>query len=691
MYQSRIHFRNEAVQISFDSLTGEILELLSLKNGDNLIKSTPWQLPSLFAVKADGVLFSTPLPGDVRRDASVAPAISIEKNTATLRYPRLKKGERMLEVEVTCRVTLDGERILWSAEVNNRGGAEVEEFRYPVLSAMWLGDDFADDVLVYPFNAGVKVQNPSVTLAQKAKKVFWRWQDYCYTYNIGSLNDQKNEEGLYGYSFPFSGPLSMAWCDLYDPAGGLYLGMHRENGVCYLHAETMGADAPGMILSVARRIESRENFAMEGLVTAFHDGDWHDGADIYRAAWEREKRPAPAWWNRSVALAAHYDFRYQCGGVVHTYGDMGMLARQADEIGCDHILCSGWHVGGFDNGFPEYVADDELGGEQGLREGIEAIHRAGKKVSFYINTRIANLRFENEREFIEKNASVRWDGSMEKEYYGDESLCFAGMCAASRGWQDRLIAAADYVRKLGADGVYFDQLAMAAPRMCHAEDHGHDRMDAWCAGYRRVLETVRGRKALSGEDFSVITEGVSNLYGDVSCGGLVSTFSYQFSGAFPELYRYAFPEHGMVDMVYPNKNLAMRPVHVGKAYRTLLDRAYVCGMYLWVYNLEEDNTFRRDEEARQRLLSAVAARRAWLERGGHYRFADDKGLHAHDAMAKRYDGEGRTGLVAFAHDGEGRVEMDFEAVCSFPAAVKDGHTYVTLPAENYGTFTYERK
>ncbi len=46
---------------------------------------------------------------------------------------------------------------------------------------------------------------------------------------------------------------------------------------------------------------------------------------------------------------------------------------------------SGWHLGGHDNGYPHYVVDPRLGTWQELEDGIQACHKMGMKVYFFVN------------------------------------------------------------------------------------------------------------------------------------------------------------------------------------------------------------------------------------------------------------------------------------------------------------------
>ena len=67
---------------------------------------------------------------------------------------------------------------------------------------------------------------------------------------------------------------------------------------------------------------------------------WHRGAEIYRAFRQNNvpaKKPKrPHWFEKSPGLVAHYDFKYQNGGVVHRYKD---IPRLLDEAGDGQTIC----------------------------------------------------------------------------------------------------------------------------------------------------------------------------------------------------------------------------------------------------------------------------------------------------------------------------------------------------------------
>ena len=709
MFNSRQRFGNDFVYIAIDTTSGEILELVNRKNGDNLIKSMPFNLPNMFSITLGAVRLSVPTLNMVRDEPDLKAHIKENKSDKgteiSIVYNKLSDGKTTYDIKVELMIFIpsDSGRIMLSSAVKNNGGYEVDKFAFPIISSIYLGESYKDDTLVYPFNSGMKFHNPVEYISKKIKRIFWRWQEYRYNYPIDGCCGYMNADEVYSYSSPYAGPLSMAWLDLYDDNGGLYFGMHERNGICRLRADTLGPDCPGMIFSFEKSVESKEDFELKGAVIAVHTGDWHDGADIYRDAHPTVIRSEPSWWDNSVSLAAHYDFKYQNGGIVHRFSDIPSLVEQAKSLNTDHLLFSGWHVDGFDNGFPEYFVDSELGTEQELAAGLRYAADNGVKVCFYINTRIANKKFTHLTDFIDNNCIIKRDGTPDIEGYGDKTLTFAAMCANSEGWRNRLLQAIQYVVDLGATGVYLDQLIMAAPRTCHNPHHNHP-IDGWCDGYLSMLEEANKIKTINGEPISIITEGCGDMYSSVINGSLISTFFHLSIGAFPELYRYTFPEHRLVDMVYPKQNLAMRPVHVAQRSSDLINKAFVTDMYFWIYDLEEDNSFFGDPEQLSYLRKVLELKREWKQKYKGFTFRDEKGISekSPELMAKTFYKDDLC-LIAYACDGKTLCELktDFsadivefhcvEGADSVSEAIDPDRSYIRIAYSRCGTILLKKK
>lgn len=676
---ARKHFSNGILSMAFDAMSGELIELTDEKSGDNLIKNhlpeahTPFTLeltqrdgrvrelaPARFAQSsADPGLraaFQETLCEDGRRQMEV-------------RYGRLVSEGDVLDVAVTYRVILEPGSCVsrWHIRVEN-GTPDwtVTKVVFPRIHGIIIGDTWTDDTLVYPYIAGLRIPNPVEDLAKKPVYLNWKWQEYNYIYTIDGCGTAY-PDGSFRREQAYTGPLSMMWLDYFEDDLGLYLaGLDPDFKVAALRAETFGPDRPGMGFAIIKYpdIAPGQSWDSPPCELAVHPGDWHWGADRYRQ-WRRsqgeERFERPGWFDKSAGLVAHYDFKYQNGGVVHRFCDIPGIYREALEMGLNHLLISGWHQDGFDNGFPKYRPDPELGSREEFIENVQEVRRQGGHVAFYINSQLCNTRYDDLRSMITDCAVRDRKGKPRIDHYGNHELEFAVMCSGSDKWREFFTGViGELTGEVGADSMYLDQLVMASANLCYHPDHAHSH-DGWNDGYRKLLSGVRNSYGPDNQP-AILYEGVSDVHGWGVSGQLVSTFFYYFQGAYPELYKYTFPDEVMVDMLYPMRGQAMRPVYIVRHFRELINRAFLVGSYFWIYDLEEDNTFARDPENREYLRQVIALRKFWLERWGHGTFRDTVGIvnSSHGVTVRRYDVAGGV-LLAISNlsgiSGE-KVELD---------------------------------
>lgn len=657
MYSSRIHIGNGQVAVAVDSLTGELLEFVDEQSGENLIKNAfhnlkqPFRLLGTYNGRPIRLFAGT--PRQMENDPDLKPAILRDAEAEqgpgiSVSYRKLTDGQRTFDLSVvyTVRLPVGQSGTEWRMEMTCReAGLAILDLRFPCLNGIYFGEHWEDDTLVFPYLAGIRIPDPVGVFAQASHQVEWIWQDYRSVYSLNKLASGPDADGLYGLECDYAGNLSMTWLDYHGHGAGLYFACHDPvPRVISLRADTYGPARPGMNFCCIHHPPPGvgDTWASPLLVATLHEGDWHRGADLYRAFRLRQGYPAarrPPWLDRSPGLVAHYDFKYQNGGIVHRFRDIPRLLAEARDLGLNHLLFAGWHRGGFDCGFPLYEPDEDLGSPHELETGVRSILDSGGHVTFYLNARLANLETDAADGFIPDNAVILQDGTLQIESYGRQDIRFAAMCNQSPGWPARLKEAVRHILdKLGGDGVYLDQVSMAPTCTCCASSHGHGH-DEWNQGYRSLLsDMIRQREAAHPDDpVPIFIEGVSDAYGNLCSGQLVSTFFYEFC-AFPELFKYTFPEQLLVDMAYPRIRMAMRPVHVGQASTRMINRSFVNGTYFWIYDLEEDNTFTRDPVQHRYLKAILALRAFWLDRFGHGIFRDTDGLREiRLAMVRRFD------------------------------------------------------
>lgn len=680
MYQSRLHATNGIISVAVDALNGEILEFTRESTWDNVVKNHVRPAYSLFEghiwTDQGRVMFRVPRYQDILTDEALKPVVRVEQNTdraaVILEYPYLMADSGKLDVSAQIAIELPAgqTRSMWRMKLNNRTDDEIDEVAFPNLNGMWLGDTWEDDILVLPRFAGWKVHNPVRKLAAKPKTINWKWQEYLYGFELGEMTGAKDGRGAYTVNLAYTGAASMLWMDLYDENEGTGIYMTCRNNDLIMkgiRAYSFGESYPGIGMSIVHKPCVRKGlWESEECVVAIHDGDWHWAADDYRSWRESIPRPVvghhrPEWFEKSAGLVAHYDFQYQLGGIVHRFADIPELYRQAKEMGMNHLLLSGWNEDGFDYGFPHYTPNHLLGTEEELKEALAQVKAEGGHVAFYINTRLCNTAFADEAALLEKSVVRNRDGTPYIEHYG-AGIPFGSLCINDTPWQDRLVETVNYLtHELGADSMYLDQLAMAGSLRCYNPEHSHGNdPTAWNQGYEKLLERLRS--SYDPEGMALIYEGCNDIYGPGASGQLITTLGGPLLGRFPELYKYTFPEQILVDMMNPRRNTGMRPEHVARRSTEFLHHAFVIGAYLWCYDLEWDNTWRRDPEQHLRLRKIVELRKAWLEHFGHGRFTDTVGILSapENAMVKRFEVEDGVLLACACQQGlSGEVVLPY--------------------------------
>ncbi len=650
MYKSREHFDYENCHISIDSKTGEILELYTNRNYDNIIKAHLRNTHQPFVIKVeDGKETLSYFPLHTHKcadDKSTYVNISsVEKDgglLVTVKYSTLTDGENLFKTDLYYTAFLSGSKITFNINVPNQfERGRITEVQFPVISGVFLGERYDDDILVYPSWAGVKIKSPIDFFTKGMDVIEWRWQDYLYgcyqldsTYNSGRLASQ----GLKGYSTVYpSGGACMGFFDLYDGDGGIYFGCHDKK--CKPVTLDIGNTLPeytnegvtrkiGLVMSTAFNpyTECGQIYSSPDVVLAFHEGDWREGAKIYRdfktPYIDKVDKLYPEWAKNSVGLFAHYDFKYQHGGVVHKYVDIPLLAKKALDAGSDHILLSGWHMGGFDNGYPTYYTDPELGSEEEFIEGVKKAKEMGVHVTLYMNRCLHNAAVNPDK--VKDMSIMNADGTYKHSYWGNTTNTeFYDTCPACKEWQDELCGwVKNATDKYGVDGIYLDVLS-AGILPCFNPKHNHP-FDAFNDGLIQITSRIN-KEYLSNHDDSIMLMGelVNDTVGGTVAYQLTQSFQYATNGFFPNLYRYTFPTHGIVDMAYPTKNMAFRAVTVSHKAEEIMATMLTNGSYFWAYDLDGDATFDKDEEGMEILKSILRLKKIMANDMDGYNFVDE--------------------------------------------------------------------
>jgi len=357
--------------------------------------------------------------------------------------------------------------------------------------------------------------------------------------NLMVVNDQagyilplwSSGGGIYGNS----GRMSMQWGCVYDEASGDAFAFIvrdpdvRNKQIRYLKPSIEVSYFPPLTLAPG---ESADFPDAEILV---YDGDWKRAAVAYRdwfssaftlvkhARWVRDLDGHGAgWFEKKVQTKAE---RYP--RVDRPIGHFRELPDLYRAIPVDNVEYA-FHCS---RSMPEevtgkkmlwtdadYIIRSDLGGAEGLREGVRGVHALGHHFTFYMDAYLcptdADLALSGRaREWAVTNR----DGTNHGNYtaQGEEIGCgFFHMCPGARGFQDYLArSAARLVRETGADGVRIDSLGFYS-FPCYNPLHGHESPFDYNRWLREMLAAIATAVRKVNPDCLLTTEGGADFTGE---------------------------------------------------------------------------------------------------------------------------------------------------------------------------------
>jgi hypothetical protein len=392
---------------------------------------------------------------------------------------------------------------------------------------------------------------------------------------------------LWSRPFAFRDTYPGAWMTMqfmaaYDPAHktGLYLGLHDPTGGTKdLAVESRPKEkAVAMQFDVPVPDMGRPGVAvrLEGeAVWRLLRGDWFDAAVAYRD-WVRRQ----AGWYPTLGPDGRTDTTpamrlldaWALGGAdpwptggqpsAEKLNEVKQFAKRlGPPIGMHWY---GWHQNPFDNDYPHYFP-----AKSGFTEAVADLQRSGVLVMPYINGRLWDTRDRGVEDFEFTRVAKPFTAKDERghvviEEYGSKesdgsTVRFAVMCPATKFWQDRVHAITmQLYKQYGVRGVYIDQIAASAARLCFDPSHSHPLGGGhwWADGYRQMLDRIR-RDMPQGAFLT--TECNAEAYVRWFDGYL--TWHWQYDGqvpAFPAVYGGALQMFGRSYGGGPTRDLALR-------------------------------------------------------------------------------------------------------------------------------------
>jgi hypothetical protein len=430
---------------------------------------------------------------------SARPQIDSKNDRATITWNGFT-SDRMgkLDIEVRQSLQLEPSAVHFSYAIHNGGPAVIESYTYPRLK-------------------GLKPPPGDRHMSQCA------W-NYSGMSSVDLWPRFGNEVGYYGYDTPAQLRqlgTDKQFCLILSDTRGLYLGYHDSGQkqvvqICFALAPAWvdsfnsdAADDTGKIGDSAIAIDPNHlcfippgaTQQSEALVLAPFTGDWHAGADIYKA-WRSTwfKAPKIPAWVEDVHSWQQIQINSAEDRLEFPYRDLAKKAEACRRWGVKAIQLTGWQIGGQDRDFPLHDTDPRLGTAQEFKDAISASKAMGVEIILFNKYAWADVTAPDYAEFRRFAITDPYGNPYQFNGYnydtptqigGINARHGTGMCQASPLWRKRALVEFRKSVELGASGILFDECQWHMSPYCFAKDHGHPVPGAVFSGDVPLIEGFR--------------------------------------------------------------------------------------------------------------------------------------------------------------------------------------------------------
>lgn len=478
----------DAMLVAIDRATGCVARLES--------KDRAWQM------RGGGMRLHVPAPDHrfhyLSEKNAERPHIDSDGASATITWSGFQ-SDRMgkLDIDVKETIRLAGNAVQFSYQIRNGSAAVIESYTYPRL------------VGLRPPAGEKQMSHAAWSYSGMGSSSLWP--------------EFTNHVGYYGYDTPAQlrhlGTDSQ-FCLVLCATRGLYLGYHDRNQrqtvqVCFflapayvdsfnssaVHAGVIPDSAIGIDPNHLCFIQPGAQQISEALVMAPFAGDWHAGADIYKA-WRNSwfKPPVMPQWVKDVHSWQQIQINSSEDRLEFPYKNLTRIADACRPWGVKAIQLTGWQIGGQDRDFPLHDTDPRLGTREEFKAAIAASKNMGVEIILFNKYAWADVTAPTYAEFRKYAIEDPYGNPYTFNGYnydtptqisGINARHGAGMCQASPEWRTRALQEFRKSVDLGASGILFDECQWHMSPYCFSKTHGHSVPGAVFSGDVPLIDGFR--------------------------------------------------------------------------------------------------------------------------------------------------------------------------------------------------------
>jgi hypothetical protein len=507
-----VTLENESLLVTVDRATGCVHTLES--------KDGAWK------IQGAGMRLHVPAPDHrfhfLTEAHTSRPQIDADKNGTAITWKSFESARMgKLDIEVKETIRLSGAGVYFAYEIHNGSGSVIESYTYPRLKG---------------------IRPPAGD--SKMRQSGW---GYSGMNSMSLWPTFGNAVGYWGYDTPAQLRDLGTECQfslILGDANGIYLGYHDEKQkqvvqVCFALAPAYAdsyddavGDETGKVADAAVSLDFNHlcfiqpgaRQQSESLVLQPFHGDWHAGADIYKA-WRAEwhKKPKSPAWVEDVHSWQQIQINSSEDRLEFPYKDLTKYAEACKRWGVKAIQLTGWQLGGQDRDYPLHDIDPRLGTAQDLKEAIAAGKEMGVEIILFNKYGWADVtgpKYETDfKQFAIEDPygnpvyvrGYNYDTPTQLE--GLNTRHGVGMCTISPLWWKRALEEFRKSVDLGANGILIDECSGHPSQYCFSKVHDHNEPGPVFAGDVPFLEGFRA--IVDGNEFLFAGESVYDVQSQV--------------------------------------------------------------------------------------------------------------------------------------------------------------------------------
>lgn len=476
-------------------------------------------------------------------------------------------------VHFTIRIETEGGLLKFIPTIDNKDAVvRVNECFCPMADFKKFLGPKENDVLYWPQGPGARYTDPWTMMEAKAPAYY----------------SHDEHETFMDLVYPRA---SMSWFGVESGNGFLYVARYdKDMRFCFLSVRhrihddnlTFGIDHWPMALP-------GEKLQLPSSVVGFMDGDWRDGAKIYRQWADANffKAPKVDPWVRNLTGFQRIIMRSQYGLDYYKPQDLPAMYEAGAKYGIKTLFLFAWWKGGMDRDYP-YYEEAYPGAFKDLADNIKKVQEMGGRVILECNCHFLDPQVDYYEKFGHEVEILDINGDPLAKYFGYNgrgelrekfgSKLFYLACTGTQRWRDQLMGQIRLLDSLGADCLFADCFGFCPFQPCFNKGHEHGpRVDQeWI--YHRIFFGDASKYAYDrGKVFA--TEGVTDIagvYTQFMHGNIAADFKIK-TDDYPQMFAYTFPE-----LIFTERNIYSSDGRFDRQLRNALTMGARLDAQLWV-------------------------------------------------------------------------------------------------------------